>query len=105
MNDVQGTLRVGRREGGYRDRVRAYKVMLDGEEVGAIKHGETHEQPIDAGQHELRIKIDWSGSPTETFTVEPGATVEFDCEPNGGTFNVFWQIFTKSSWAKLTRAS
>ncbi len=104
MNDAaSSTFTVSRRSGAYRDRVRAYKVLLDGQEIAKIKAGERHTQPIGSGAHRLNMKIDCTGSQVEEFTVEPGATAEFHCEPNGFFLNGFWQIFTGSKWIKLQR--
>lgn len=104
MNDATlSTVTVSRRPGGYRDRARAYKVMLDGQQVAKIKAGQRHSQPIPPGAHRVKMKIDWTGSQVEEFTVEPGATAEFHCEPNGFFLNLFWQIFTGSKWIRLQR--
>lgn len=73
--------RVG--EEARRDRARKYKVLLDGREVGAIGAGECLSLPVTAGEHELRLKIDWLGSPSVHFTAIVGATCAFACGPNG----------------------
>jgi hypothetical protein len=99
----QGILRVSRHKTGWRDVFRDYKVVVDGIVVAAIQRGESHEQTLESGQHELRIKIDWSGSQAEIFQLNPGESIEFICEPNGNLLHIWWQIFTPSSWVRLTR--
>jgi len=49
---------------GYADRLRSYRVMLDGKEIGRIGNGETKSFPVGPGQHELVVKIDWCSSTT-----------------------------------------
>ncbi len=63
------------------DRLRAYKVMLDGKEIGKIKNGEEREFDAPAGRHRLCLKIDWCGSNTVDFET-PGNAVEFECGSN-----------------------
>jgi hypothetical protein len=99
----QGILSVSRHKTGWRDVFREYKVVVDGIVVAGIHRGETYQQALEPGQHELRIKIDWSGSQAEVFQLNPGERIEFICEPNGNILNVLWQIFTPSSWVRLTR--
>jgi len=50
------------RDSGYADRLRAYKIILDGENVGSISNGEKVDLNVPAGEHELYLKIDWARS-------------------------------------------
>ena len=59
---------------GFRDRFRAYKVLIDGERVGQVKNGQVFARPADPGVHRVRLKVDWVGSPEITVNVLPGAT-------------------------------
>ncbi len=93
---------VQRRLGGYRDRVRRYKVLVDGVERGALGEGEQIEVPVAPGAHTFRAAIDWTGSRTVPVEVRPGQTVRFSIEPNGGVWSQFVQIFTRSGWIKVT---
>jgi len=70
------------RDWGYADRLRAYKVIVDGKTAGEIRNGETKEFPISSGQHELSLKIDWCGSKTIRFTVADGDVLTFDAKSN-----------------------
>jgi hypothetical protein len=70
------------RDSGYADRLRAYKVIVDGKTAGEIRNGETKEFPISSGQHELSLKIDWCGSKTIRFTVADGDVLRFDAKSN-----------------------
>jgi hypothetical protein len=70
------------RDSGYADRLRAYKVVVDGKTVGEIRDGETKEFPISDGQHELSLKIDWCGSQTIHFTTAHGDALTFNAKSN-----------------------
>jgi hypothetical protein len=70
------------RDSGYADRLRAYKVIIDGNLVGEIRDGETKEFPISNGQHDLSLKIDWCGSNTIRFTVAQGDLLTFGARSN-----------------------
>ena len=68
-----------RRDSGYADRFRSYRIMIDGEERGEIGNGETVTIRIEPGRHRLSLKIDWCGSPTVEFDASPGKHLFFDC--------------------------
>jgi hypothetical protein len=70
------------RASGYADRLRAYKVIVDGKTAGEIRNGETKESPISRGQHDLSLKVDWCGSKTIQFTVADGDVLTFDAKSN-----------------------
>jgi hypothetical protein len=72
-------VRIHREPSKWQDRARAYQVLIDGEAVGEICNGETGEFAVSPGSHSLRLKIDWTGSPAEHFTIASGQTVDFRC--------------------------
>lgn len=82
-NADDATIVISRKRGGYRDSLRSYVIMVDGNPVGKIKRGQRVELPVSHGQHELFLKIGWTESRSITFDVQPGAVIEFFCEPGG----------------------
>ena len=70
------------RESDYRDLLRAYKIIVDDRQIGEIRHGQTREFPISAGQHQLALRIDWCGSKTLTFSVLEQDIVTFHAGSN-----------------------
>jgi hypothetical protein len=56
-----GVIRVRRRQGFYRDRLRRYRVRIDGSPVGKIAEGETRDFFVPPGEHRVRLTIDRSG--------------------------------------------
>jgi hypothetical protein len=67
------------RDSGYADRIRDYRVMLDGQEIGRIANGETKAFEIAPGTHNLKIKIDWCGSNEIQVSVNAGESVSCSC--------------------------
>jgi len=71
-----------KREGGFKDAVRAYQIELDGKVIGKINKGEEVGLDIPAGKHRLRLKIDWCGSPSLDFEIQTGQILKFACGNN-----------------------
>ena len=80
----RGVISLARSAGGFRDLLRAYKVLIDRREVGSAKRGQRLHLPVTAGHHDIQLKIDWCSSPVLTVEVAPGAVTRLHCEPGGG---------------------
>ena len=52
------TIHVERKPGGFGDRARKYMVVVDGQEKGKLKHGESLDVPIEAGAHQVNGRVD-----------------------------------------------
>lgn len=59
------------------DRLRAYTLLVDGEERGKLKQGETIETELGPGLHRVQMKLDWATSPV--LTVPGDSDVELRC--------------------------
>jgi hypothetical protein len=70
-----------KRDSGWADRFRDYKIILDGNVIGQIKNGEEKEFSIPEGDHLLSLKIDWCGSNTVSFNSN-GNKLNFECGSN-----------------------
>jgi len=97
------------RKSAFAERMRAYKVILDGQEIGEIRNGETKEFETAAGKHSLNLKIDWCRSKILDFEDTGGAPVEFICSTNlRGLFILFgmlYVIFFRNNYIKLEQVS
>lgn len=97
-----------RRDSGYADRGRAYKVVLDRSVIGEIRDGETRRYTIASGQHVLRISIDWCGSKPAEFSVGEGEVVAFEAKSGLRGIPIFgplWRaLFAWNTWVQLARA-
>lgn len=63
----------------YADRLRAYKIKIDDVVVGKVKARDSVTMPIIPGRHSIVLRIDWCGSETIDFEVQPGQHVIFEC--------------------------
>ncbi len=71
-------LRVSRATS-YADRLRAYKILVDGQVEGSIKAKETMDIRVAPGTHEVMMKIDWCRSNRLPVQIGEGETVELAC--------------------------
>lgn len=76
-----GVITLSRTASGWRDRLRRYQVIIDGQRVAVIKRGERLDLPVTAGRHTVHLRIDWAGSPQLPVDVRAGEVVALECEP------------------------
>ena len=62
------TIRL-KRTSEYNNRMRNYKIFIDGQLVGTIANGETKDFPTTVGQHIVTAKVDWCSSPDITVDI------------------------------------
>ncbi|MCZ2395005.1 MAG: hypothetical protein LC100_00510 [Chitinophagales bacterium] len=67
------TIRL-KRTSEYNNRMRDYKIFIDGQQVGTIANGETKDFPTTVGQHIVTAKIDWCSSPDISIDVNENQT-------------------------------
>jgi hypothetical protein len=53
----------------YTNRLRDYKIYIDGQKVDTISNGQTKDLNISPGRHTLFFKIDWCRSPEISFEI------------------------------------
>ena len=70
------------RDSGYADRLRDYRVPLDGAEIGRLGNGAAKTFEISSGQHQLMIKVDWGRSNLFAFDIGEGQSARFLCGSN-----------------------
>lgn len=66
-----------------RDILRGYKVLINGQDMGRIRRGQSHEYRVLPGTHIIQLKIDWCHSPAIEVTAQAGTRVGLVCEPGG----------------------
>jgi hypothetical protein len=97
-----------RRDSGYADRIRAYDVVVDGSKIGEVRNGEIKRFPISAGDHELRLRIDWCGSKPIVFAISEEALIAFEAKSGLRGLKViaalFYVLFARDSYITLTRS-
>lgn len=94
------SIRITRRHA-FADAMRAYAVLVDGERIGTVRQDETFRCDVGQGRHEVRLSVDWCGSPTLVVDVEAG-DVDLVCAPHP---NLPWlaaaMLFTPNRWIDL----
>ena len=56
-----------RRDRGWSDKLRKYRVIVDGVVIGQLAEGGELRHTLDEGTHVIEARIDWCGSPTTQF--------------------------------------
>jgi hypothetical protein len=105
VTERPAVLRLTRLASPFRDRFRAYRVLLDGKETRRLVFGETVEIEVEPGQHRLQIRIDWSGSNERHVTVKAGECAEFVCRPSGAAWSAWRTVLSKTGWVVLEPAA
>jgi hypothetical protein len=102
MTAELGTLVLRRPPTAWRDRVRGYRIQVDGVSRFTIRRGEERALELAPGPHRVRARIDWSGSPEIDVAIEAGSSTTCLVEPAGSFFSVYWRMFTRTRWLKLS---
>lgn len=98
---ADGTLRVSRPGGRYRDARRAYRVVVDGQDRGELLPGASLDVPLAAGPHVVRASIDWAGSPEVEVDVLPRRAVVLRAEPAGSPVTALFQMIGRHRYLRL----
>lgn len=105
-DEAQITIRRGK---SYADRLRAYKVVLDGLAVASVRAGESVTVPVTAGSHAIRLRVDWCGSEEVRFEAQVGESIAFECGNSLTGWRIFlvlfYVIFRSNQYLWLRRAA
>jgi hypothetical protein len=85
---------IVRRDKGWSDKFRKWKVVLDGNEVGRLREGEEIRVDVPDGAHEIQMKIDWTTSAKIPFECGSDEEVRFICRPTAKPWNVIRYVTT-----------
>jgi hypothetical protein len=98
-------IKVRRVKAGFfeRDRLRSYVVMIDERASGRLRRGKEIVIDVPPGHHEVRIKIDWTGSPTVAVDVEADQQVNLVAVPKGVQLAPIADLASKDRWVTLIR--
>ena len=70
-------IRIRRERAAWTNRLRTFKIMVNGIERAAIKNGATIDVEIEPGQFSIQARISWCSSPVMTATVQDAETASF----------------------------
>lgn len=97
-----------KRDSGWADRARAYKVVLDDNVIGDVKNGEEIEFDVPDGNHKFFLKIDWCRSNSVAFDMS-GSTESFECGSSLRGWKIFlsiiYIIFMRNKYLWLKKVS
>ena len=103
MRDTS-SVRVSRTSAVWRDRLRRYRIEVDGLTVGCLFSGGMLEVPLAPGEHSVQVRIDWSGSPRLSFDLAPDRVASFECREAGSslpTWKNLRQLFSRTKYVDL----
>lgn len=83
---------VVRRSAAWGDKLREYRIIVDGAACGSIAERGEARIAVAPGRHVVRLKIDWCWSAPLTVDVEDGKEHVLECGPNANPFLVLLYI-------------
>jgi hypothetical protein len=95
-------IRLYRQQGFLRDRLRAYRVRIDGNPTGKIAEGETKDFYVPPGEHRIRLTLDgfW-GTREVALRVHEGELAEFTCRPGGSALQSLFALLVPNRYIRL----
>ena len=90
--DGEAYVEVKRDANLWRDRIRDYRIFIDGTEAGRVGRGSTWKLAVPPGPHRMRLAIAWCRSRDADFDVQPGETARFRCGVSAGSWRVLYDI-------------
>lgn len=73
---------IVKRDSGYADRARKYKIYCNSSVLGVVGNGETVSFELPAGQYEIYFKIDWGRSNKVAVSLEGDETITISVGSN-----------------------
>ena len=100
------TLNV-KRDSGYADSIRAYKLFLDGIYLDKIRPGETKTYEISSGEHTIHGKIDWCSTSRLVFHADdtPQSFEIYSKLRGRRLFTAFLAIFNPQGWIGMRQSN
>jgi hypothetical protein len=94
-------IRIRRHRAPWTDRLRAYKVRIDGEEVGEIYHGDERTFEVQSGRHEIQLAIDWGRSQPVVLELADEDEAQLLCHGRNPLLALFWITAGRSRYIVL----
>ena len=86
----------------YRDTIRSYQILIEGERVGQIRDDKTETFVLRPGSYTLRLQLLWIFSPKVVVELPAGTQTRMTCGPNGGILQA-WRLFLAPTTAIFLR--
>ncbi len=89
MSEVFGRI-ILERKSQFLNRLKGYKVMINGLEQGVIRNGKTEEYEMPAGPNEITCRVNWCRSNSFMVDVKAGEAVYLKV---GSGMKYFWPVY------------
>ena len=83
-------IQIHRRRKPWTDRLRSYKVRIDGEEVGRLRLGDEKTFEVQPGRHEIQLAIDWTRSEPVLLELADGDKARLVCHGRNPFLALYW---------------
>lgn len=100
-----GQLEIVRPKRGSSDLFRAYHVLVDGDDIGEVRRGQSRLFWIVPGRHEVHLVIDWARSPSIDIDVVSGEAIRLTCWPKFHFGQAKKAMANPDEWIVLERAA
>lgn len=77
-----GRLTITRDSSTVRDKLRAYKITVDGAVVGKVKRDKSVSVDLAPGKHAMLVSLEWCSSKPLVVEIVEGAECSVECGPN-----------------------
>jgi hypothetical protein len=98
-----------RRGKSYADRLRAYRIRIDGIVAASVGAGGSVSIPVAPGRHSLVLRIDWCGSEEIVFDAQPDEHLTFECGSSVAGWRIlllfYYAVFRTSGYLWLRRGT
>lgn len=90
----------------WQDRVRRYRIVVDGATMAKLGPGERETLTVEPGRHRVHAAIDWCRSPFLDIELGPGETAQLEVSHNANPLTVLYYItFGSTRYLKLVRST
>ncbi|HEX5213138.1 MAG TPA: hypothetical protein VFW22_15545 [Pseudolabrys sp.] len=86
----------------FADRLRSYKIFVNGQQVGMLAHNSLFEVQAPSGPLTVQARIDWGKSKPLTVEAAAGRRIDIEVSNNWGALLALWAAtFGAGSYLKL----
>lgn len=85
----------------WADRFRAYHVLIDGQDVGEIRLGESTAFEVSEGRHEVFLKIDWVRTKSIVLNLDQGEKAKLSCGARTPILALYWATLGRKRYPRL----
>jgi hypothetical protein len=80
------------RRSGYADRIRSYKIFINGTVAGSIARDSVLDLEVPSGTLTIEARIDWGRSRPLTIEAVPGKRIDIEVSNHWGALLALWAI-------------